>query len=630
MKRSLSGLDLIPVVKELQAIVESRIDKVYQPRKDEIEMSISTRGEGKSRLRVKLTGWIWLGKPTAEMPMSPSSFASQLRKYISNARITAVAQHGCDRIVELSLRKDVESTLTFELFGDGNVVLSSAGEIIALLRRKKMKHRELKAKIAYQYPPEAFDPRSADMEGFRTILASSSADIVRTLATKVNLGGDYAEEICQNAGVPKDAKAAGIESALVDRIWEEIGKLIGRLESDPSPRIAYENGKPVSAHPIELLSDGNREAKRFSSFSEAIDEYVANMPEEEPEVEAESGERGKLERTLSSQKEAIGKLKPDIEAAQRAADFLFANYGQVEGMLNRVKEGIGAGEIPPGIEIIDRARSRFRISIGDITLILNWKKNVTENAQEFYDGVKKMRGKLEGVDSAIKDTLDKIERLKRETLSKKAEKKIRATKSGGEWYERYRWFVSSEGAIVVAGKDAKGNDQLVKKHLQTGDRYVHADIHGAPSVVVKQKEGMTEATLREAAIFSLTMSKAWNAGIGSGSGYWVTPEQVSKTPESGESLAKGAWIIRGKRNYFERLELRLAVGICDFGKGSQPMCAPVSAMAKHCRGYIEISPGDIPKETAAKELAKRLSLGVDELRPIMPPGGIAFIDVRQS
>jgi len=105
MKKSLSGLDLIALTRELQCLVGSRIDKVYQPKKDEIEISVSTKGERKSRLRISLSGWMWLGKPGGDMPSSPSSFASQLRKNISNARITSVSQHGSDRIIELGLQK---------------------------------------------------------------------------------------------------------------------------------------------------------------------------------------------------------------------------------------------------------------------------------------------------------------------------------------------------------------------------------------------------------------------------------------------------------------------------------------------------------------------------------------------
>jgi len=136
---------------------------------------------------------------------------------------------------------------------------------------------------------------------------------------------------------------------------------------------------------------------------------------------------------------------------------------------------------------------------------------------------------------------------------------------------------------------------------------------------------MTEITLREAGIFSLAMSKAWNAGIGSGTAYWVTPEQVSKTAESGEFLPKGAFVIRGKRNYFARLDIELGIGICTIASKDKIMCGPIDAVAKNCRKFLKIEPGDISKEKAAKEFAERFSWDISEVQAVLPPGKIRII-----
>ena len=626
MKQCLSGLDLIALAKELQALVDCRIDKVYQPEKGEIEISIGTKGEGKLRLKVRLSGWIWVSKSSGEMPALPSSFASQLRKKISNARITAVSQHGCDRIIEFSLQKELSSKLIFELFGDGNVLLVEDGNIVALLRRKRMRHRELRMRGAYSYPPEAFDLRSATLEEFINLMRNSNADIVRTLATKVNLGGEYAEEVCQRAEIPKETSATKMDSDRMEKVWGEIQAIINRLGWELSPRISLDGEKPLDVTPIALLRDSVLNVKHFKTFSEAIDEYVAYLPADEPKEDATGGERGRLERTLASQQSAIDRLGSEIEESQEAAEFLFANYSVVEKVLERVSRDLKTNDAPVGVEVIDRATGEFRAIIGQTSLILNWKRNVTENAQDYYDDVKRLKAKIEGARAAIKDTKEKIEKARQEELLEKERMTAKTRpRSGSAWYEKYRWFLSSEGVLVVAGRDAKSNDQLVKKHLQPGDRYVHADIHGAPSVVVKGEGGMTEVTLREAAIFSLAMSKAWNAGIGSGSAYWVTPEQVSKTPQSGEFLPRGAWVVRGKRNYYEKLELRLSMGIARIGAEEKVMCGPVDAVKVNCRDPIEIIPGEMNKELAAKELAVRFSTDLATIQSILPPGNLTII-----
>jgi predicted ribosome quality control (RQC) complex YloA/Tae2 family protein len=417
---------------------------------------------------------------------------------------------------------------------------------------------------------------------------------------------------------------------LMMKIWDEIQALIGRLNWEPAPHISFEGDQPLDVAPIALTKDAGLNIKHFSTFSEAIDEFVKSLPKEQPAEEMDSGEKGRLERTLATQLAAVEKMGYEIEESQEAAEFLFSNYATVEKALDHAKKCIGSEAGPGDLEIINRATGEFRASVGKTKLILNWKRNVTENAQDYYDDVKKLKAKLEGATEAIKETQKKIEKHKQDSLERKEETKKKTRRLATAWHERYRWFVSSEGVLVVAGTDAKSNDQLVKKHLQPGDRYVHADIHGAPSVVVKAKEGMTEATLREAAVFSLAMSKAWNAGHGSGSAYWVTPEQVSKTPQSGEFLPKGAWVIRGKRNYFERLEIRLAIGMATSEKEPRVMCGPVSAIEKNCASYVVIESGEMPKETAAKEFAKRFSADIEDIQSALPPGGIKIVSEKKS
>lgn len=627
MKNSLSGLDLVAVEKELQALVGSRIDKVYQPDKDKIVISISSKAEGRSRLNALLPGWLWLSRTTEEMPITPSGFASQLRKHISNARIISVRQHGLDRIIELGLRKETEMRLVFELFGDGNIVLvGSDGRIVALMKSRKWKQRELCIKCEYKYPPEAFEPRRDGKQRLIEIIRASEADIVRTLATRANIGGEYSEEICSRAGIEKERDASDLNDEQIDRIWNCIEGLIQELRNDNRPCISLKNDSLHSVLPIELSTCKDLEKRYFKSFSEAIAEYIEHRPMAEQEETAAERDIARLKRTLASQEEASKRLMKEIDEAKEVATLIFSEYEKVQQTIDKAKEALEKDQQAEGIEIIDRKLGTFETMIFDKKVVLTVRKDARENAQDYFEYAKKLKMKLDGTRAAVDETkerLKKSEERKIEITQTEIGKKSRAKK---EWYERYRWFISSEGVLVLAGRDAKSNDQLVRKHLQPGDRYVHADIHGAPSVVVKRTETMTEKTLEEAAQFSLAMSKAWNAGLGSGSAYWVNPEQVSKTPQSGEFLAKGAFVIRGKRNYFEKLPLRLAVGICNNTPQPKLMCGPVRAVEKNCEEFVKLEPGELPKEKAAKSIAERFSANIEDVQAMLPPGGVKIIE----
>lgn len=115
---------------------------------------------------------------------------------------------------------------------------------------------------------------------------------------------------------------------------------------------------------------------------------------------------------------------------------------------------------------------------------------------------------------------------------------------------------------MIAGRDAQQNELVVKRYMKHGDVYVHGDLHGAASVVVKNNDPSREIpprTLEEAATMAVCHSSAWDAKIVARS-WWVRPDQVSKTAPSGEYLSVGAFMIRGKKNYLPLTQLVLGFG----------------------------------------------------------------------
>ncbi|KAJ3176325.1 hypothetical protein HDU87_005367 [Geranomyces variabilis] len=128
------------------------------------------------------------------------------------------------------------------------------------------------------------------------------------------------------------------------------------------------------------------------------------------------------------------------------------------------------------------------------------------------------------------------------------------------WFEKFLWFISSENYLVVGGRDATQNELLVKRYLKKGDIYVHADLHGAASVIVKNiadpdaPRVVPPTTLHQAGTMSVCMSRAWDAKIVT-SAWWVDDTQVSKTAPTGEYLTTGSFMIRGKKNWLPPVQL---------------------------------------------------------------------------
>ncbi|MBR2394588.1 MAG: fibronectin-binding domain-containing protein, partial [Candidatus Methanomethylophilaceae archaeon] len=114
--------------------------------------------------------------------------------------------------------------------------------------------------------------------------------------------------------------------------------------------------------------------------------------------------------------------------------------------------------------------------------------------------------------------------------------------------------------------------------------------------------------------------KGWVAALSDGSAYWVYPDQVSKTPEAGELVPRGAFIIRGKRNYEFHLPMELAVGEIIFQNERKVMCGPLDAVKSQSNKYFVIVPGRGKAGKTAAMMAKEFNVPEEEISRILPPG----------
>uniref|UniRef100_A0A1D1XET7 Nuclear export mediator factor Nemf n=2 Tax=Anthurium amnicola TaxID=1678845 RepID=A0A1D1XET7_9ARAE len=131
------------------------------------------------------------------------------------------------------------------------------------------------------------------------------------------------------------------------------------------------------------------------------------------------------------------------------------------------------------------------------------------------------------------------------------------------WFEKFNWFISSENYLVISGRDAQQNEMIVKRYTSKGDLYVHADLHGASSTVIKNHKPdypVPPLTLNQAGCFTVCQSQAWDSKIVT-SAWWVYPHQVSKTAPTGEYLTVGSFMIRGKKNFLPPHPLVMGFGI---------------------------------------------------------------------
>ncbi|KAF9281020.1 hypothetical protein BGZ68_006891 [Mortierella alpina] len=184
------------------------------------------------------------------------------------------------------------------------------------------------------------------------------------------------------------------------------------------------------------------------------------------------------------------------------------------------------------------------------------------NARKYYDVKKQSAIKQEktlahaskAFKSAEKKIRQQLQEVKITTSIQRARKPY--------WFEKFMWFITSENFLVIAGRDAAQNEMIVKRYMKKDDIYVHADIHGAATVLIKNpsdKDPVPPSSIYQAGIMSVCQSKAWDAKIVT-SAYWVRADQVSKSAPTGEYLTTGSFMIRGKKNFLPPVQLVYGFG----------------------------------------------------------------------
>ena len=625
----ITSLDLSILMDELKVLEEGFVQKVYQ-RKEELSLEIYVPGDEKKRLIVG-PHYAFLSNYKRDNPMNPPGFCMELRKHLS--RVDRIEQKGFDRIVEIH-SGDVK--LVCETFGKGNLILVKDGKIIGALRQIDFSDRSIVVGEDYVAPDPTQDPRELE-----DIFEVMDGELVRSLASDLSLGGTYAEEICSRTDIDKSIEVEDMTETQKDSIRETYQKMIvDRNEIEP---VLYKDDDgPVRAAPFPLNNYSEYEQEEFEQFSRALDEYfyrIQSKKEKQKKREKYNEKRQGLEKQLEQQQRKIEGLGKSSEQNRARAEIIYENYGVLDEIKKAVEKGmeekgwkamektLKEAEQEPADKIkgFNEQEEFVTVAVAGDNIKLEPGKNLEATASEYYDKAKESESKIERVKEAMKETERKLEEIGEEDIEVEDSMKDKTKKRSKKWFEKYRWFHSSEDYLICIGRDATTNETLVKKHMEKNDLYFHADFDGAPSVVVKDGQEAGEATREEAAKAAITFSKTWKAGIGADSAYYVKPEQVTKNPESGEYLSKGGFVIRGDREYMHNVKVDAVMGVYEIDGIDVPICGPESAIEENSPITIKLKPGRRKKSDVAKEINRKFAdegheVDLDYIVRALPPG----------
>ncbi len=675
-KKEMASLDVRFLVKELRSLLTGGVfRKIYQYGKSKSRqflMEVFVSGKGSFWLYID-SNKMFLTRFKKAVPEEPPMFCMFLRKHLMGKRIKDVRQHEFDRIVEIHTDDNI---LIVEMFGTGNLILCDTTlKIIMPLEVQRWKTREIRPKVGYKYPPRATNPFTMDFDELRKELSYSERNLVAYLATNLGFGPEYAGEVCERSGV--DGKKATREVDSADTL--KVFKAIESLGSEKLAPTVYEGF--VSPFPMVMFKEKGKPAENLSAgFDEFFSKQEIEVKKEEVTREVKE-EVGKAERIVKQQEEGVEKWKRIETESKDTADIIYANYSTVQAALDGVKRGREMGlewrEIKERIRSEDtpEAGAIKDIREGDGIIIMELdgreveidiRKSVEENAANYYEDSKWARKKHGGIEEVKEGFEKRLEEAKSEEekvikedfvdmvfqkekpaeepetgeqakeQAKEPAKEIVRKPKRKKWFEKFKWFFSTDGFLVVAGRDASSNDMLIKKHSEGEDVVFHADIHGAAFVVIKS-QGMEvpDETRKEAAEFAAANSKAWSRGLGTIDIYSVRRGMVSNTAPSGQNLPKGSFMINGEREWFRNLELKLAVGmkIDPESREVSVVSGPVMPTRKNSDYFVTIKPGYKKSLELATAIKNRIlikarpehkylieKLPLDEIQVIIPSG----------
>ena len=648
----MSNVDIFTVSNELNNLLSgARVDKSFQPTKDIVVMRFHVPGTGRIDLVMQCGSRIHTSQYPLENPTTPPTFPMLLRKRIKGAHVESIKQHNFDRVVEIRVKKDKYYTIIVELFDKGNIILlDDENNIILPLKRKQWSNRDISSKREYVFPQErGINPMSIREDEFKEVFSDEESDVVRTLARN-GLGSLYAEEVIKRANeiteVDKNTPNTELNDEQLDGLYKGFKNLFDTLtDGTIKPQIVKSDSKE-DVVALDLINYEDFEKTYYETFNEACDEFYSKKVNTDIKSIKESAwnkKVNKFEKRLHLQQETLDNFYKTIEDSQHRGEVIYSNYPTIENIVNVVnqarakdysfkeigktlkkakKEGMAEAQI---YESIDKM-GVLTLRIEDTTLNIDPKLTIPENAESYYEKAKKAKRKTKGAQIAIENTKKQLEEIKakKDIAMENIAVPKKRVKKNLKWYEKLRWFLSSDGHLVIGGRDANSNENVVKKYLDKNDVYLHADIHGASSIAIKLNgDELNDKLIKESGEFAASFSSAWSMGFTSQDVFWVHPEQVTKTPESGEFLAKGSFVIRGHRNYIRGARVKLAIGIVDY-EGKRIMIGPIEALEAHCENYVVIKPGFTKKEALAKKIIHKINeddlLSLDDIIRVLPSG----------
>jgi len=632
---TLAGIELAYLIKEIGQKVEgcyvsniyginrnSLLFKMHHPDQPDIMLMISTIG-------------MWTTSKKID-PIEPNKLLRRLRSDLLRSKIEKIEQIGTERIAYLTFSNfDNRFVLIVEFFGEGNMLLCNYNKkILALMHSIDVRHRQLRIGLEYKPPPDdGIDIIDLKKEEFKKLL-STSTSIGKTIGRSLGLPKKYVEEIIRLSSIERTKPSNEISDNEFESLFDVINTTISNvIKGNHDPTIITDS-EESDVFPIRF-SDDNTKAREVSSFNEGLDLiFTEQILQKGKSLYSKDAEKtiSELQNRLDEQKNAITVVEEKSKKIAEIANLLFSL--QADGK-SKISESTVVETLKNHNAELIKEKGVSILKITDAKVKIDLDAPLPSIASILFDESKKQRGAKGSIEKLIKKTEEQLQKtIEKGEIAKGSISFSNIRKKN--WYERYRWFFTSDGLLAVGGRDGSSNSALIRKYMENDDKIFHAEINGSPFFILKDRSDTLKAlSLEETAHATVCFSRAWQTSAHGLNSFWVKPDQVKKAAPSGQTMGKGSFMIYGTRNFIKVSSLKLAVGILKDDENFLLVCGPPEPIKKKCVCYAIIEPGGSTISDVAKKIRSEFNTNndvfqklftIDDYVRALPTGGSKMTD----
>lgn len=606
----------------------SLLFKLHHPEKPDVLLMFSTFG-------------LWITNVKISQ-MEENRLVKRLRSDLLRARILEIRQVEGERIVKIVFGGfDQQFILIGEFFGDGNIILCNKDmKILSLFHSIDVRHRKLAVGLTYVPPPsgglDILAVTQKDLEEVRTTATATVRWVGRTLG----LPSKYAEEIMKIANVDGQRLGNTLSGEEVASIYQSAKGLVERVVAGNHDACIVRDDKGADVYPLPLGDLSQKKVTKVPGFMEGLDTlFSENLLDQGKTTRTDSVSQKitELEHKLEEQNKAISLVKQRSESIS----------GVAKALLSSASLGATSLEDPKILTVLHEHGSQLAreagiplINVNGDKIKVNLQSSIQAIASVLFNESKRQLRAIDTIEVEKKKTEKNLDAFRKQATV--AENSIVfSIQKKKEWYERYRWFFTSDGFLAIGGRDSSSNSSVIRKHLGKDDKVFHAEIVGSPFFILKESENEPVSSISEVAQATVCFSRAWREGLYGLNAYWVRPDQVKMAAPTGQFLAKGAFPIEGTRNFIQVSTMQLGIGLYRKGDSYSIMSGPVPAVKAQCLFYVVIEPSGLDMTELAKKVRVEFlklaenqevikAFNIDDFTRALPAGNSHIVESGQG